>query len=469
MIKNQNIKDKIKTKLGELWWYSAILFIAQRLGDLINIYIGLWLVPQYVPMEQLGALLPLTQIIGLLGFPLAILLTPCTKFINTFSAKGEYGKVKSMLIDVCILLSLSSVLVGAYTWYSAPFFFARLRIDSTLLIWILTGITVTSLFTPIVNGVLSGLKKFRLMSVVGFFSTPVRMLVLFVLLPINGLLGYFSSQLALNVFFCVVSLWGIRHLVSRSVARESYYSHWREMISYTGPFVIITGVSTLSTTVQYLVIRQRLPEVESAAFYFCSRFSEIPNMLWASIGCIFFPLISDAHEKGEKTNNTLTNVLTLLFVGGGFIALLLGLTIPWVFGKISQCSLYQPYAYLVGWLAFANVFRVGFACFSLHEMACRRFSFLWYALPIALLESAFLVSFTGYGFFVPYLPMPWVEWMASLKVARLSYIVGVFFVTAMLPFALALLHLAVQRSKANKYSLDESSTKSMPQRATYII
>ena len=35
-------------KLGDLWWYTILLFIAQRMGDVINMFIGLWLVPKYV-------------------------------------------------------------------------------------------------------------------------------------------------------------------------------------------------------------------------------------------------------------------------------------------------------------------------------------------------------------------------------------------------------------------------------------
>jgi len=50
------------------------MFGVQRLGDLINIYIGLWLVPHWIPASQLGALLPLGQIGLLLGLPLAVIL-----------------------------------------------------------------------------------------------------------------------------------------------------------------------------------------------------------------------------------------------------------------------------------------------------------------------------------------------------------------------------------------------------------
>ena len=100
------IRNKIKSWLGPLWWWSLILFITQRFGDVINVYVGLWLVPKYVSSNELGALLPLTQIAGLLGLPFAIILTPFGKFINTFGAKEEFGKIKALLLDVLILVGI---------------------------------------------------------------------------------------------------------------------------------------------------------------------------------------------------------------------------------------------------------------------------------------------------------------------------------------------------------------------------
>jgi O-antigen/teichoic acid export membrane protein len=346
------LKNKIKAWLGPIWWYSIILFFAQRFGDVLNIYIGLWLVPKYVAQDQLGALLPLTQIAGVLGLPLAIILMPFSKFINTFGAKEEYGKIKALLLDVLIVVAISSVVIGIYTWHAAPLIFERLRINSTRLIWLICGITVTSLMIPLANGVLSALKKFRIMSVTGFVSTPIRLAVLLLLLPISGLLGYFASQLALNLVICLIAFWGLRGLISRDIKRESYFSHGREMIAYTLPFVVMTGVGTLSSAVQYLVIRQRLPDVESAAFYFCSRFSEIPNIIWSAIGQVYFPHISDAFEKGKSTRRILMNVFAISVVGGGVIALLLGVSMGWVFGQVGSWANYRPYAYLTGWLAF---------------------------------------------------------------------------------------------------------------------
>lgn len=440
------LKEKIKSWLGPLWWYSAVMFCVQRFGDVINLYTGLWLIPKWVPPEELGALLPLGQIGGMLGLPLAILLTPFTKFLNTFGAKGEVGKVKALLCDALVLAGISAFAIAAYTWYSAPFVFERMRIGENGLIVLLCGIAVTSAFLPILNNGLQALKLFRCLGVVGLASAPVRLVFLFVLLPVSGLLGFFSAQFLFNIVTIGISFWGVRKIMSSSVTRESYRGHLREMLRYTLPIAVVMTVGTITTTVQLLVIRQRLPDVESAAFYFGSRFSEIPNVLWSAIAVVFFPVISEAFEKGRDTRRILVQVLLFTVGGGAVVAVSLGFGIDWLYGFVPRWHAYQPYAYLVVWMAMTNVFRVASTCFTTHEMACRRFGFIAYSVPISLLEGCVLVSLTGYGFFTPYLPSSWVEWMGSLHAARLEFIVWVMLISSFLMFLGILAQLLVDKS-----------------------
>ena len=91
MIQLQDIKNKIKGHLGELWWYTLVLFIFQQLGAVINAVIGLWLAPKYVTQQELGAVLPLSSVGGLLALPLTILVMPFLKFLSKYMAQGEDG------------------------------------------------------------------------------------------------------------------------------------------------------------------------------------------------------------------------------------------------------------------------------------------------------------------------------------------------------------------------------------------
>ena len=38
--------NRIHERVGDLWWYSAMIFLACRSGDAIQEFIGLWLVPK---------------------------------------------------------------------------------------------------------------------------------------------------------------------------------------------------------------------------------------------------------------------------------------------------------------------------------------------------------------------------------------------------------------------------------------
>ena len=82
----------IHAKLGDLWWYTMLLFVAQRFGDVINMFVGIWLVPKYVSPEDLGAVLPLSQFVSLIGLPLGIIAIPFMKYLNLYAEKGEFGK-----------------------------------------------------------------------------------------------------------------------------------------------------------------------------------------------------------------------------------------------------------------------------------------------------------------------------------------------------------------------------------------
>ena len=174
--------------------------------------------------------------------------------------------------------------------------------------------------------------------------------------------------------------------------------------------------------------------------------------MWSAIAVAFFPIISEAFETGRDTRRMLIQVLLFTVGGGAVVAVVLGAGMEWLFGIVPKWHDYRPYASLVGWMSLTNVFRMAFACFSTHEMACRRFGFIFYSVPLAVLESVVLVSLTGYGFFTPYLPSAWVEWMGSLHAARLEFIVWVMLASAFAIFLGLVIQLSSCRSGAKRAS-----------------
>jgi hypothetical protein len=63
----KRLARSLHQKLGDFWWYSLMIFCACRAADLLNAFVGLWLVPKYIGPSELGAVALQTFLCGLLG------------------------------------------------------------------------------------------------------------------------------------------------------------------------------------------------------------------------------------------------------------------------------------------------------------------------------------------------------------------------------------------------------------------
>ena len=68
----KRLLDKIHARLGDFWWYTLMIFIAARAADCLNVFVGLWLVPKYVPPSELGAVQPLASLASFFAIPIAV-------------------------------------------------------------------------------------------------------------------------------------------------------------------------------------------------------------------------------------------------------------------------------------------------------------------------------------------------------------------------------------------------------------
>ena len=83
---------------------SAIfLFLALRLGDVVNLAAGMWFVPKYVSPEDIGAVLPVTAFVVLNR--------------HLFGDGGGEAKADRRTVTVCIL---SALVIGVYDGFYGP-------------------------------------------------------------------------------------------------------------------------------------------------------------------------------------------------------------------------------------------------------------------------------------------------------------------------------------------------------------
>ena len=425
--------SSIKSRLGELWWYATILSCVQRFGDVINVFVGLWLVPKYVPQEELGAVLPLLQVGGVLGLPLSILLVPFTKFLNTYATRGEYGKVKRLLRDVFFLSGILFVGTLIYARFFMPAVFVRMRIANGSLGLLIVASGVLGTVSPVFVNALQALKRFRVIAVINLLSAPVRLITMLIFMPIRALSGYFVGQSAPAVFSILVSLFGLRRQLGGQVKSERYWqTDWRPLVRYTLPVAMVLIAGALQAAVEMFVIRHRLSDMDSAGYYVISRFAEIGAYTGLTLMFVLFPLAAEQHEKGERGYRILWHSLGGVFGIGVLFVLIIHLSGKWLLGLVPLWKEYVPYASQMTLLTSVFVIRTAGGCFANFEMACGRFGFIGYGVAIPGIECALLYGLTGYSFFSGWLPPAWIDWMASLNASRLNFILQVMLCSSIL-------------------------------------
>ena len=389
--------QKLHTKLGDLWWYTILLFLAQRFGDVINLFVGLWLVPKYVPQAELGAVMPLTQFVAFLGLPLSIVAIPFMKFLDVFAGRGELGKVKALLRDVFAGSAVMVLVTLLLAWLVMPFVFDRMRVAVGSLGILVILATILGAVSSIFQNAVQGLKLFS--SVVWFsvLGAPFRLLLMIVAMPFRALSGYFVGQTASPMVTIVGSMWVLRHHLGSSVKAVSYWKEdGRAILRYTWPIAINVLATVVFASLDQLIIRLRLPEFESAGYYMVSWFAEISNYLGSAFVVFLFPLVAGSSDKERDSRRVLVHSVLGTYLGGGGIAVLLLLGGRWLLGLTEAWRVYQALSFEMFLVAIYNVLAVANLCFMTYETALGRFRFLCYLVPLYALKAGLLFVLTDY-------------------------------------------------------------------------
>lgn len=412
--------DRLHARLGDFWWYSLLMFAALRFGDVVNAYVGLFLVPKYVGQEDLGAVLPLTQFATSVGAPMTVLVLVFSKFLNKFKTLGEDGKIKSML-HWFIGMAVAIVLVSsAASLIILPHFFERLSVTSgslTVLI-IATGLLTTT--APVFTNALQGLKRFNTISFINIFTAPIRLAVMLIAMPFRALSGYMLGQLSVPAFQIFASFFALRKEMGKNIVSKPFWKEdGRDIAKFAIPLTICTIIGAIFTPITYMVIKQRLPEAESSAYYMISRFAELANYAGLTLAFVMYPLAAEAQTKGKESMKLLLHVSIGTLFFGMIVALVFFTCGDFIFKVIPTCRPYIGYTADLVIMSVMLTLGLVWTNYSSHEIANGRFWYYLYGGPITILQAAFLVSFTGYTYFNGILPDSIVSWMASLKIATL--------------------------------------------------
>ena len=396
--------QRLRAQSGGIWWYTLLGFVAARMGEIVNFYIGVVLVPKHLPASDLGAIQPLLTVGGFFAFPIAMLLIPVGKFLSVFAARGETGKVKALLSDALCLNALFAVVVAIWLYVSGDALLLRLHVTDRRILIPVAAFAVLSCAEPIISPAQKALKCFRSMIVAGMVAPYVRLAAMLLLLAPLGVFGYLSAQLATALFGVGCAGVALMLVLRKCGGRASYRADIRDMVVYSLPLLALTLAGRVTGPAEAFVMRHRLPEEVTAGYYFAMMFGAIPGYATSALLAFFWPIVSEKFEKGESTRRLLAQSLAFNLAIGAAALAATAIVAPYVFRMPGPWAGYREYARYVAPAGLITLLANIQGTYTAHESACRRFVYVWYCVPIGLIEAALLYGLPAIGPGTPFVP-----------------------------------------------------------------
>ena len=411
---------KLHARLGDFWWYSLMLFCACRAADLLNAFVGLWLVPKYVDPSELGAVMPLTQFANFLAIPVVAFANTFRNELTRLSIGKEFGKLKTLMHGVFVATAVFLFLAIVIARFLLPAFLERIRIVEGSLGLVIIASSFVGAVTPIYSNALQALKKFKAQSILSVVGAPIRLLIMLVAMPFRALTGYFVGQSSTPVFNIAASVFILRKELSRKA--EPYWSKgtFRKFSSLLAIFFASGVVGGFFCLVESTIIRQRLPDIDSASYYMATRFSEIATYLFCALNLALFPMAAELSGRFGERRRLVGKALLANFAFCALVAVVSALFGRQFLGLLPHGDKYAAYWWAIPWLTAITAIGSVQGFYTTAEIAAGRFGFMKWLIPVDVAYPVLLLVVTGHGYFAGVIPASWTMFLEAHNIRSLD-------------------------------------------------
>ena len=398
---------KLHARLGDFWWYSLMLFCACRAADLLNAFVGLWLVPKYVDPSELGAVQPLTQFANFLAIPVAAFANTFRNELTRLSIGKEFGKLKTLMRGVFAATAVFLFLAIIVARFLLPAFLERIRIVEGSLGLVIIAASFVGAVAPIYSNALQALKKFKAQSLLSIVGAPVRLIAMLIAMPFRAITGYFVGQASVPVFNIAASVLSLRKELS--VPAEPYWTREtvKKFSSYFAIFLSSGLVCGIYALVETMVLRQRLPDLDSAGFYMASRFSEISCFLSTTLTFTIFPIAAEMTARGECVRPLILKAWAATIGFSALVAFPFFIVGEPLLSILPHGELYACYWWVVPWQIAISTLVALNGIFITTEISAFRFGFLKWMIPFDIAYPTVMLIVTGHNYFTGIIPSSW--------------------------------------------------------------
>lgn len=299
--------------------YGSIMFIATSIVNVSN-YLFHVVMGRMLGPASYGILTSLLSIFLIISVPAGTVQTVITKYVSTFKARNQYGKISYLLFTSLEKLFFYGVLGFLIFSLISGYLASFLQIPSRIPVIILGTFILVSVILPVVYGGLWGLQSFGHLGsnmVMGaFLRLAFGILLVFISFGVNGAI----AASALSTF--IVLLLAFLPLKFLNAYRyDDPKINSSEMYQYFWPVLITLLCFTILTNIDVVLVKHFFTPVEAGHYSAAAIFGKIVLFLPGAVAMVMFPMASEFHALGKDPEVILQKSLLLVGAMCGTVAL----------------------------------------------------------------------------------------------------------------------------------------------------
>lgn len=312
-------------------------FFANIGAYLYHLFMGRLLLP-----SDYGALQSLISLSNIFTVPLITLNVIITKYVSTYIGRGEHAKVSILFHRMERMLTMGFLIGGAAFLLLSKPILAFLHIDSWINFLFLDIVLFFGLLKMLNFATLQGLSKFGFLTIAQFIEAYGKLILGIIAVSlgfqVSGAFGAF-------VLISFVSYFFTKQVLKRFVVKKdsSAVVSIRPMVGFgvLSFFMTVSMISLYNTDV--VLVRHFFSSYESGLYAALSVLGKIIFFGSAPVSVAMFPLVSEAHARGDGYHKIFLQSLGLTLAIAGFATVLFSL-FPSMALKVLVGSKYLPAA-----------------------------------------------------------------------------------------------------------------------------
>lgn len=288
---------------------SMIVFSGTMLTNVIA-YVYHLVVGRILGPEKYGELASLFSLSYMLNVPALVVQTVIAKYISGYTAKGQDGKAKNLIIKATKILALFSVGAAVLSIPTYGHIARFLHVESSWYVAYVVAASVVFFLAMVITSALQGYQKFTQVMMYGNIGIFLRLAGG----VIGATIGVGATTLANLVTTSIayaLSFIPLKFLLGVKVQKTGLSI--RTVSVYAVPSMLsILGITSLYST-DVILVKHYFSAFDAGMYAALAMMGKVIFFAGSSIGYVLFPVVARRSESGGKTS-------ALIYMSLGIVA-----------------------------------------------------------------------------------------------------------------------------------------------------